>query len=81
MKLFIVFVKFRIPGLGVVSDQRVRYIDSQWANCIHATYRKSELAGSFEMFGLKDWEISVIRGVVADANVTEPVESAKGEEA
>lgn len=69
MRLHIVFVKFRNPGVGVNGDMAVRYIDSQWASLKHATDRKGELSNSMRMANLKDWEIDIVSGLVADAAI------------
>lgn len=67
MKLYIVFVTFKVPGVSS-SHYNVRYVDSQWASRDHARERRSELDGSLKMGKATDYLIEIIEGKVADAD-------------
>ena len=71
MKLYIVFVTFRVPGVAG-SNYAVRYVDSQWADKQHAKDRKAELDDSLKMGKAPDHFIEILEGVVPDVAIQSP---------
>jgi hypothetical protein len=69
MTVYIVFVKFNIPGVSS-SSYGVRYVDSQWAEKSHAYTRKAELEHSLAMGKVPEFTIEIRTGVVADVSIT-----------
>ena len=68
MKIYIVFVTFKVPGVSG-SQYAVRYVDSQWADKTHAKDRKEELDHSLLMGRAPEYVIEIREGQVADARI------------